>query len=45
MNSMSTAGQTTDEIVSDHTGYVGASTQAEIRYAEQLGKPVQRWSR
>lgn len=32
-------------IVSDHTGYVGASTQAEIAYAEQLGKPVRRWSR
>lgn len=32
-------------IVTDHSGYVGASTQAEIAYAEQLGKPVRRWSR
>jgi len=32
-------------IVSDHTGYVGTSTQDEIAYAEQLGKPVRRWSR
>ncbi len=32
-------------VVSDHTGYVGASTQAEIVYAEKLGKPVRRWSR
>lgn len=32
-------------VVSDHTGYVGDSTRAEIAYAEQLGKPVRRWSR
>jgi hypothetical protein len=32
-------------IVSDHTGYVGTSTQDEIAYAEQLGKPVRWWSR
>lgn len=27
-------------IVSDHTGYYGASTSAEIAYARELGKPV-----
>ncbi len=32
-------------IVTDHTGYIGTSTQDEIAYAEQLGKPVRWWSR
>lgn len=32
-------------IVTDQDHYVGTSTQAEIAYAEQLGKPVRWWSR